>query len=78
MIDPRGPVMRFLSIRDRIEAGLGSIEKALNDDAIEVDYQIDRVITETERLDALRQRLTDFAKQQQFKHLHETDESTPR
>jgi hypothetical protein len=26
----------------------------------------------------MRQRLTDFAIQQQFKHIHETDASTPR
>jgi len=78
MIAMRGPVMRFLSIRDRIEAGLSAVQEALNDDAIEVDYQIDRVITETERLEAMRQHLTDFAKQQQFKHMHETDESQPK
>ena len=78
MIDPRGPVMRFLSIRDRIEDSLGGIYEALNDDAIEIDRQIDAVVSEAERLEAMRQRLTDFAKQQQFKHIHETDESTPR
>tara|TARA_R110002020_G_scaffold402690_1_gene612823 strand:- start:236 stop:472 length:237 start_codon:yes stop_codon:yes gene_type:complete len=78
MIDPRGPVMRFLSIRDRIEDSLGEIYQALKDDAIEIDRQIDAVVNEVEHLEAMRQRLTDFAKQQQFKHIHETDESTPR
>lgn len=78
MIDPRGPVMRFLSIRDRIEDSMGAIYKALQDDAIEIDRQIDAVVSEAERLEAMRQRLTDFAIQQQFKHVHETDESTPR
>ena len=78
MIDPRGPVMRFLSIRDRIEDSLGGIYEALNDAAIEIDRQIDAVVNEVEHLEAMRQRLTDFAIQQQFKHIHETDASTPR
>jgi len=68
----------FLQVREQFDKLLSDIESALDGDSMFIEDAVDEVYAACDRLAEIKDSLKDFADENQFRHIRETDESQPR
>jgi hypothetical protein len=68
----------FLQVREQFDKLLSDIEFALDGDSMFIEDAVDEVYAACDRLAEIKDSLKDFADENQFRHIRETDESQPR
>ena len=76
--DRKNLILRFAKVRHDVEQLFAEILHAFNGDSIHIDYSIDELYEQIDALAAMKSDLMDFADENQFRHIRETDESQPR
>ena len=76
--DRKNLILRFAKVRHDVEQLFAEILHAFNGDSIHIDYSIDELYERIDTLAEMKTDLMDFADENQFRHIRETDESQPR
>ena len=76
--DRKNLILRFAKVRHDVEQLFAEILFAFNGDSMHIDYAIDELYGQIDALAAMKQDLMDFADENQFRHIRDTDESQPR